>query len=189
MISLTFLLTLLGSFLYCSKVKLSPSCLSPLSELAVIDLVQPGCGAGWEFRVSATASGRQVRVGAVRSGRHHAVPPLAHHGHSGIGVHQAGDEGLLPGQRLKGSRRLRQAVWTAGTDVMVLILRGQYGSVIQGERSVSPALTAQSWGTLTEAAVEAVRVTQLRHGRLVCIKRVTERRIFSFFLCTCVLFI
>lgn len=127
----------------------------------MIDLVQPGGGASWEFRVAAAASGGQVRAGAVRTGRHHAVPTLAHHGQPGVRVHQAGDEGLLPGQGLKGSRRLCETVRTAGADVVVLILRGQHGSVIQGEGSVSAALTPQSRGTLAQTAVEAVRVAQL----------------------------
>ncbi|TNN83209.1 hypothetical protein EYF80_006542 [Liparis tanakae] len=141
--------------------------------------LRAGRRTGRKVWVSSAAAGREVRAGAV-GGAHGAprggVDPrpaaLGHDGEVGVGVDQAGDERLVPGQRLKRPWRRRKAVGAAGADVVELVLRGK-NAVLQWEGAMVVAPLAAPHGRrgLTQAAVDAVSEAELGHGRLVCAAR------------------
>lgn len=139
------------------------------SKLPVVYFVQPGSGTGGEVWVATTAARGEVGAGAVGSphgdphGWVHAGPTaLGHDRQARVGVDEAGDEGLVPGQRLQRARGLREAIGAAGADVVELVL-GREDAVLQGEGTVAvgPLATPYAWGGLAQAAVDAVGVTQL----------------------------
>lgn len=138
----------------------------------MIHFIQPGRRARREIRIPAAASRGQIRARPVSPGHHPAHVlgrVLRHHGQAGLREHQAGDERRVSGKSLERAWRLRETVGTAGLEVVVLVLRGDdVGAVIQWERRMRSALTTQSRRAFAQTAVNAVGVTQIRHGRLVC---------------------